>query len=189
MTHPRNRTLTILAIAALLGAAQAFQWEPFDFPPGDQGYTIQVTSAEGVLVLDVEIVDRNGSFDVRTVMTFDQVGVGSGDLGTAMFGGAGMAVFGFGPMMLFGPSFFLLPMVLGQEEIAVREEPIDVMGMGTMRMEREETIAGRVCVVISLELGGGDELEFAINEDLPIPCYSRYGSGANAVEARLLEVR
>lgn len=189
MMQLRNRTLTILAIAALLSAAQAFQWEPFDFPPGDQGYTIEITSADGVLVLDVDIVERDGAFDVRSTMTFDQVGVRSGDLGTAMFGGGGMAMMGFGPMMLFGPSFFLLPMVLGQEEIAVRDEPIDVMGMGTMRMEREETIAGKVCVVISLELGSGDELEFAIAEDLPIPCYSRYGSGTNAVEARLLEVR
>ena len=189
MTRLRNRTLAILVLAALLGAVHAFQWEPFDFPPGDQGYTIEITSSEGVLLLDVEIVEQEGSFDVRTVMTFDQAGVGAGDLGAAMFGGAGMAMFGFGPMMLFGPGFFLLPLVLGQEEIAVREDPIDVMGMGTMVMEREEEVAGHVCVVIRLELASGDALEFAIAEDLPVPCFSRYGSGANVVEARLLEVR
>lgn len=189
MTRLRNRTLAILALAALLGAAHAFQWEPFEFPPGDQGYTIEVTSAEGTLVLDVDIVDLSGTFDVRTVMTYDQVGVEASDLGIAMFGGAGISMLGFGPMMLFGPSFFILPMVLGQEDIAVREEPIPVMGMGTLVMEREVEVAGHVCVVIRFEVEGGDTLEFAIAEDLPVPCYSRYGSGADAVEARLIEVR
>jgi hypothetical protein len=189
MTRPSIRTLAILVLAAVLGCAHAFQWEPFAFPPGDQGYTIEITSSEGVLVLDVDIVDQAGAFDIRTVMTFDQVGVGSGDLAIAMFGGSGISMFGFGPMMLFGPSYFILPMALGQQEIAVREDRIDVLGMGTMVMEREVEIAGRDCVVILLTLASGDELEFAIAEDLPLPCYSRYGTGANAVEARLLEVR
>jgi hypothetical protein len=40
-----------------------------------------------------------------------------------------------------------------------------------------------------MELEGGDELEFAVAKNLPVPCFSRYGSGSDAIEARLIEVR
>jgi hypothetical protein len=98
-------------------------------------------------------------------------------------------MFGFGSMMLFGPSFFILPMLLGEQDIAVQEAPIPVMGMGTLYMDREEVVAGQTCVVIRMELEGGDELEFAVAEGLPLPCFSRYGSGSGAIEARLVDVR
>ena len=62
-------------------------------------------------------------------------------------------------------------------------------GFGAIDMEREEEVAGRICVVIRMELDGSDALEFAVAEGLPIPCFSLDGSGADAVEARLVEVR
>jgi hypothetical protein len=189
MSSPRLRTFVAILACIVVGSAQAFQWTALEFPSGDQGYTVQITSADGVSVIDVDMVDRGGTFDVTTAMTFVQKGVARDDLSGAMFGGAGLAMFGFGPMMFFGPSFFILPMLLGQEEIAVRDTPITVTGFGTIYMEREEVVAGRTCVVIRMELDGSDTMEFAVAEGLPIPCFSRYGSGSDAVEARLVDVR
>jgi hypothetical protein len=189
MSFPPLRVFVAVVAGIVIGSAQAWQWAPLEFPDGDQGYTMQITSADGVSLIDVDMVDRGGTFDVTTTMTLEQTGVARDDLSGAMFGGAGLAMFGFGPMMFFGPSFFILPMLLGQEEIAVRDTPIVVAGFGTIYMEREEVIAGRTCVVIRMEFDGSDALEFAVAEDLPIPCFSRYGSGADAVEARLVEVR
>lgn len=189
MSQPFTRRCLVVLLVVALGGAHAFQWMPFEFPPGDQGYTMEVVTEEGVSRFDIEIVDRGGSYDVTTTMLFEQVGVPLDDLGGAMFGGSGAAMFAFGPMMLFGPSFFLLPMLLGQEDIRVQETPIRVMGMGTMYMEREEVVAGHVCVVIRMDLGDGDELEFAVAEGVPIPCFSRYGTGSDAIEARLIDIR
>ena len=189
MTHPHARSILVLVLAVALGGAQAFQWMPFEFPPGDQGYTMEIVTEDGVSQIDIDILERDGSYDVTTTMTFEQTSVPLGGLGDAVFGGAGFAMFGFGPMMLFGPSFFLLPMMLGQEEIKVQETPIRVMGMGTMYMEREEVVAGHTCVVIRLEMDGDDALEFAVAENLPFPCFSRYGSGSDLMEVRLVDVR
>ena len=150
---------------------------------------MEIVTEEGVSIVDVNSEEGGGSFEVTTPMTLVQSNVDQDDLGEAMFGGSGLAMFAFGPMMLFGPSFFLLPMLLGEEDISVQDTPIRVMGMGTMYMDREEVVAGRTCVVIRMELEGGDELEFALAEDLPLPCFSRYGSGSDAVEARLIDVR
>jgi hypothetical protein len=189
MPFPQLRSFIAILACFVVGTAHAFQWTPFEFPSGDQGYTVQITSGEGVSLIDIVMIDRGGTFDVTTSMTFEQIGVAQDDLSGAMFGGAGPAMFGFGPMMLFGPSFFILPMLLGQEEIAVRDTPITVAGFGTIYMDREEVVAGRTCVVVRMEFDGSDALEFAIAEDLPIPCFSRYGSGSEAFEARLVEVR
>ena len=189
MSHPIARRFLVVLLAVALGSAQAFQWTPLEFPPGDQGYTVEIVTEEGVSRIDIDIVDRGGSYDVTTTMTRDQVGVAQDELEDAVFGGSGMVMFGLGPMMLFGPSFFILPMVLGQEDIAVSTTPIRVMGMGTLYMEREEVVAGQTCVVIRMELEGGDELELAVAEGLPLPCFSRYGSGSSAIEVRLIDVR
>lgn len=189
MPHPIARRFVVVLLTVALGGAQAFQWTPLEFPPGDQGYTMEIVTDEGVSRIDIDIVDDDGSYDVTTTMTLDQVGIAQDDLDGAVFGGSGMAMFGLGPMMLFGPSFFVLPMVLGEEDIAVTDTPIRVMGMGTMHMDREEVVAGRTCVVIRMELEGGDELEFAVAEGLPLPCFSRYGSGSDAIEVRLIDVR
>ncbi len=189
MIHVVARRFVVGALVIALGVAHAFQWTPLEFPPGDQGYTMEITTDEGVSRVDIDFVERDGTYDVTTTMTFDQTGVELDDLDDAMFGGGGAAMFGFGSMMLFGPSFFILPMLLGEQDIAVQEAPIPVMGMGTLYMDREEVVAGQTCVVIRMELEGGDELEFAVAEGLPLPCFSRYGSGSGAIEARLVDVR
>ncbi len=189
MSHPIARRFVALLLVVAMGGAQAFQWTPLEFPAGDQGYTIEIITDEGTSQIDIDAVDQGGTYDVTTTMTFDQIGIAQDDLDDAMFGGSGLAMFGFGPMMLFGPSFFILPMVLGDEDIAVTDTPIRVLGMGTMYMDREEVVAGQTCVVIRMELEGGDEFEFAVAEGLPLPCFSRYGSGSDAVEVRLIDVR
>jgi hypothetical protein len=183
------RRLVVVGLFITLGMAQAFSWTPLEFPAGDQGYTLEITSADGVSRVDIDIVESGGVHEVTTRMTLVQGGVDQSDLADAMFGGSGLAMFAFGPMMLFGPTFFLMPMLLGQEDIAVRDAPIEMMGVGRMYMDREEVVAGRTCVVLRAELEGGDEMEFAVAEGVPLPCFSRYGSGSDAIEARLTEIR
>jgi len=183
------RRLVVVSLFVALGVAQAFSWAPFEFAPGDQGYTMEVVNADGVARFDIDLVDRGGSFDLTTSMTVTQAGVAPGSISDAMFGGSGMAMFAFGPMMLFGANYFFLPLLLGQEDIAVRADPVGVKGIGLLFMDREEVVAGRTCVVIRMELEGGDTTEFAVAEGLPLPCFSRYGSGSDAVVARLIEIR
>ncbi len=86
-------------------------------------------------------MDTGDGFDVTTNMTFEQRGVQSGDLQEAIFSGGFTGMFAMGPMMMFGPASMMLPMMLGDEEIRVRSEPIRVMGFGSMHMEREVEIA------------------------------------------------
>jgi hypothetical protein len=184
-----KRIVLMLLSFALAGGAAAFSWTPFEFPPGDQGYVVDIVTSEGVARVDVDVAARGGLFDVTTTMTFEQTGVDPSSMGDAFFGGSALAMFGFGPMVLFGPSAFMLPMMLGQEDIAVRKEPMRLMGVGTLVMDREEIVAGRRCVVITVNMDGGDQLVFAIAEGVPIPCFTRYGTGMNAMEVRLVEVR
>lgn len=185
-----KRFLPLLALLSLVGAAAAFSWTPFEFPPGDQGYVLEVRTPEGAALVDVDVTARGGLFDVSTTMTFEQVGVDPSSMADAFFGGSGLAMFGFGPMVLFGPSAFMLPMMLGNEEIRVRKEPMRLMGFGTVAMDREEIVAGLTCVVITLTMdGGGDEVVFAVAEGVPLPCFTRYGSGSDAFEVRLIEIR
>jgi hypothetical protein len=183
------RWLLVVSLFAVVGMGQAFSWAPFEFPPGDQGYTMEVVSGEGVARFDLDLVDRGGAFDVTTIMTVVQSGVAPGSMSEAMFGGSGMSMFAFGPLMLFGTSYFLMPLLLGQEDIAVRDAPIEMKGVGRMYLEREEVVAGRTCVVLRVELEGGDGMEFAVAEGVPLPCFTRYGSGSEAVEVRLIEIR
>jgi hypothetical protein len=141
------------------------------------------------ILIDINISERGGLMDVTTVLTMSQEGVAPGNLSDAILGGPGFGMLAFGPMMLFGPSFFVLPMLLEGQDIGVNPIPTRIMGLGTLTMEREEVVAGRTCVVLKLDMTQGDELEFAIAEGVPFPCFSRYGSGADAIEIRLIEVR
>lgn len=182
----------LVAAAVLLGAAHAFTWEPFVFPEGDQRYTLEIVQGqEGpATTIDIDVVDTGELYDVTTTMTTQQLGVGSGDLDSAVFGGGSFGMFAMGPMMLFGPSFMMLPVMLGEEDIRVRQEPIRIMGFGNLYMEAEVEVAGRTCVVVRLEPDGdaGGGFEFGLAEGLPFPCYSRYGEGEDAVEIRLVRV-
>jgi hypothetical protein len=186
-----RRFALVLALSLALPAAWAFQWEPFAFPEGDQHYTLEVRSVGGgeaapASVIDIVIRDTGGSYTVETTMTFVQEGVSSDDLANAAFGGSMLGTFMFGPMMLFGPTFMMLPLMLGQEDIRVRPEPMLVMGMGRLTMDRSETVAGRECVVLTFTPNDGEPFEFALAEGLPFPCYSRYDSGDGMMEIRLV---
>jgi hypothetical protein len=189
---PTLRLVATTFALVLLGAAQAFTWEPFVFPEGDQSYTLEVVEADDIpsSTIRIEIVDVGDGYDVTTTTTLQQTGVSQDDLQGAAFGGGAFGMFAMGPMMMFGPSFMMLPMMLGEEEIRVREEPIRVMGAGSLYMEEEVEVAGQRCVVLRFEPDqeGGGGFEFAVAEGVPFPCYSRYGTGDDVVEIRLLEI-
>jgi hypothetical protein len=180
-------TALLLLALALHGVAAAFSWTPFAFPPGDQGYTLEIATDGGVTRIDLDVRDRGGRYDVTTTTTTEAIGVHPEAISDAMFGGG--AMLGFGPMMLFGPAFFMLPMLLGQEDIRVMAAPMRILGIGTLHMDREEKVAGRTCVVIRLALDAGETVEFAVADGVPIPCFARWGTGRDAIEARLIDVR
>lgn len=191
MLHALVRPALVLALLAL-PAAHAFEWAPFEFDGGDQRYTMEIVQGEGAeaptATVDVDVADRGETFDVSTTMTFQQTGVGADELDEAIFGGGAIGMFSMGPMLMFGPAFMVLPMLLEDTDIHVRSEPIEVMGVGQLHMDREEEVAGHACVVMRLEPANenGLAMEFALAEDLPLPCYSRYGEGEGRIEVRLV---
>ena len=188
------RTLLAPLLAALLSLAAAqegFRWEPDTFPEGDQSYVLEVVTGgelEG-LRLSIDIVQTDAGYDVTTTIVSSQTGLSQDDLSGAAFGGSMLGGLAFGPMMFYGPAFMMLPLMLGQEEIRVRSEPMVVMGMGSLIMDSTVEIAGRTCVEIRFEPANDPDsvLEFALADGLPFPCYTRFGSGDDAVEMRLVE--
>lgn len=188
------RSLVLVAAITVLAAAHAFQWTPFEFPSGNQAYTLEIYEGADAerpsTTLDIDVADTGGTFDVTTNMTFEQRGVEAGNLQDAIFSGGFTGMFAMGPMMMFGPASMMLPMMLGEEDIRVRSEPIRIMGFGRMHMEREVEIAGHACVVIRVEPDGdgAQGFEFAVAEGVPFPCYSSFGEGEDAVEIRLVRV-
>lgn len=189
---PRFLGLVVaLVVATTVGGALAFEWTPFEFPEGDQHYTLELTTGGAdaqVVTIDIAIQASADGYDAVTTMTIDQSVASAAELGEVAFGGSALGMFAFGPMMLFGPSFMMLPMMMGQEDIHVRQEPIRIMGMGSLFMESTEQIAGHECVVMKLELDQTPDevMEFAVAEGVPFPCYTRFGQGDDAVEVRLV---
>lgn len=190
---PTRRLVATLGALLVIGAVHAFTWEPFVFPEGDQSYTLEIVEADEIpsTTIRIDIVDTGDGYDVTTTTTLQQTGVGQSELENAAFGGGAFGMFAMGPMMLFGPSFMMLPMMLGEEDIRVREEPMRVMGAGSLYMEEEVEVAGQSCVVLRFEPDqeGGGGFEFAVAEGVPFPCYSRYGTGDDVVEIRLTDVQ
>jgi hypothetical protein len=182
-----------MAFLCFLSSAFAFKWNFDQWPAGNQSYTFEVRTGEGdtaqVVLIDTVITDNGGQFDVVTTMTVTQKAVSQSDLSTAVFGGSALGMFAFGPMLFYGPSFMMLPMMIGEEDIQVRSEPMRVMGMGSIYMDKTEEVAGFECVVLRLEMDEDESsnMEFALAEGLPIPCFSRYGSGSDTVEIRLVK--
>jgi hypothetical protein len=188
-----RKVLVAVAFLGLVSFSFAFKWTFDQWPTGNQSYTFEVRSGEGdaaqVATIDVVMTDTGGQYDVTTTMTVNQKGVAQSDLSGAAFGGSAIGMFAFGPMLFYGPAFMMLPMMIGEEEIEVRSEPISMMGMGKIYMDRSEQIAGFECVVLRLEMEdeSSDPMEFAVAEGLPIPCYSKYGTGSDTVEIRLVK--
>jgi hypothetical protein len=188
-----RKVLILTALLGLFSCAFAFKWTFDQWPAGNQNYTFEVRSGEGdsaqVATFDVAITDTGGQFDVKTTMTVQQTGIAQSDLSGAAFGGSAIGMFAFGPMIFYGPAFMMLPMMLGEEDISVRPDPVSVMGMGKIYMDKSEQIAGHDCVVLRLEMeeDKNSNMEFALADGLPIPCYSKYGTGSDAVEVRLVK--
>lgn len=188
-----RRSVLAAACFVFVGSGLAFQWEPFVFPEGDQRYVLELrSSSEGgeaqVSTIAIDISEEGGQYTVATTYALEQRGLDLSELGDAALGGSMMGTLAFGPMMMFGPSFMMLPMMLGQEDIAVRSEPMLVMGMGRLYMDRSETVAGHECVVLRFEPNDGEPFEFALAEGLPFPCYSRFDTGDGFTEVRLVSV-
>lgn len=195
MSSARKLFISVLFTATVLAtSAGAFSWEFFDFPAGDQHYLFEIVMEEdgdsSRSLIDFTVKENGGLYDATTSITFEQQGVELAGLGDAVFGGSSVGLMMFGPAMLFyGPGMFLLPIMLANEEIAVRAEPIVQAGVGTVEMNRTEVVAGHECVVISFVPEGEDEvlLEFALAEELPFPCFSIYHDGGSRTTLRMLQ--
>jgi len=185
--------VALFILICSVGWALAFTWEPAVFPDGDQSYTFEITTEDGsstyVSVIEFAVTQDGDGYDTVTTMTIRAEDIDHDALADQMFGGAGMGGFMFGPMMTFyGPAAFLLPMMLGDEEIRVRTEPLRVVGMGSIYMDSTETHAGRECVVVRFEPDqGGTPMVFALAEGLPFPCFSSYGEEGGRTTVRLIE--
>jgi len=178
----------------LCGSAFAFKWQPNQIPPGNHSYTLEMLSTqEGAdtqpVTVRIDFVEEGGSYTVNTTYHLSQKGVRPEALGDAMFGGSMLGAFAFGPMLMYGPAYMLLPMMLGEEDIRVRSEPMLVMGLGKLHMDKTEQVAGHECVVLRFESSDGtsEPVEFALAEGLPFPCFSRYSNGNGSfTEVRLV---
>ncbi len=192
-----RQTIRLMAAVALLatGSALAFQWSPDAFPTGSHSYTWEMTVDSGdgpqSATITLDITQKGDSYDTATTMKVTQTGVSHDDLSTAALGGSMLGALALGPMMVFyGPAFMMLPMLLGKEDIHVRSEPVRVAGMGSIYMDKSETIAGHTCVVLRLEMDDGSApIEMALAEDLPFPCSSQYGDAGDRTTIRLIEAR
>ncbi len=192
-----SKTIRIIAAVALLatGIALAFEWNMDSFPAGDHSYTWEMSVEGGdapqAVTITMDITQNGDSYDTATTMRVEQTNVAQEDLSSAALGGSMMGAMAFGPMMMFyGPAFMMLPMLLGQEDIHVRSEPVRVAGMGSIYMDHSETVAGHECVVLRLELDDGSApIEMALAEDLPFPCFSQYGDEGDRTTIRLTEAR
>jgi len=183
-------SLVTCLVFSLVSFSLAFEWNVDQWPEGNQAYTLELRQGDSgqVVTMNIVITDQGETYDVATTMTVNQIGISQSELGSAAYGGNALGMFALGPMAFYGPAFMMLPMMLGQEDISVREEPIRVMGMGSISMDRSETIAGFECVVVSFSPDNDPDtvMEFALAETLPFPCYSKYGSGADIIEIRLI---
>jgi len=184
-----------LCVLALAGVAAAFSWEDTTFPEGDHHYVFEMESdslGPGVtLRVEYSYKQVGGTYDTTSVTTVTTTGVEADELADGFMGGGAGAMLMFGPFLTFyGPAAFMMPFLLGGEDIHVRSEPIVKEGIGTVYMDRTETHAGLECVVVRLELEDEDSvMEFGLAEGLPFPCFSRYGDEGDSTSMRLIEAR
>ncbi len=188
------RLLVVVAFLAT-GSALAFTWNPDNFPTGNHSYTWEMTVDQGngpeKATISVDIVQKGSSYDVTTTTKVTQSGVAHDDLASAALGGSMSGALAIGPMMVFyGPSFTMLPMLLGNEDIHVRKDPVRVAGMGSIYMDKSETIAGHQCVVLRLVMDDGSPpIQMGLAADLPFPCFSQYGDTGDQTTIRLIQAR
>jgi hypothetical protein len=186
-----RKILCLVIFLGLLSQAFAFKWRFDQWSAGS--YTFELRRGEGdtaeVAIIDIVITDTGGKFDVTTTMTVNQTSLTQSDLNSAAFGGSAVGLLVTTPMIIHGPALMMSPMVLGEEDISVRSEPLSVEGVGKAYMDKIEQIAGLECVVIRLEMEVDDSMnmELAVAEGIPIPCYSRQGEGSDRVEIRLIK--
>lgn len=186
--------LRVTVVIAFLVASwsSAFTWDPSAFPAGNQRYTFEITvegsDGPSVSTLDYEVIQAGDTYDTVSTLTVRSSGVTQDELSDAMFGGDALGTLAFGPMLAFyGPAIFMLPMMLGAEDIHVRSEPVRVAGMGSLVMDHSENYAGLECVVIEfVPDDGSTSMVFALAEGLPFPCYSSYGDEGSRTIVRLI---
>ena len=188
------KRLFIGLFSFLLTTALAFTWTPNQVPPGNHSYVLEIRNTsedqeDQVTTIQIDIQETDGAYTVDSSYTFSQTNLSQDDLSEAIYGGSVLGMFALGPMLMYGPSFMLLPMMLGNEDIRVRSEPMIVMGMGKIYMNETVQVAGRECVVLRFEANDNPDepIEFALAEDLPFPCFSRYNNNDGSfMEIRLI---
>ncbi|HEX7021324.1 MAG TPA: hypothetical protein VF171_00605 [Trueperaceae bacterium] len=188
------KKLALCTLVLLAGSAWAFKWEPNVIPPGNHSYTLQLIStaedaANEVATITIAITQNGDSYQVDTTYALNQKDIPEDSLQDALYGGAMLGMMAFGPMLMYGGGFTFLPMMIGEEDIHVRQEPMILMGMGKIYMDKAIMAAGRQCVVLRFEPSdGSDPMEFALAENTPFPCYSRYSNGDGSyTEIRLIQ--
>ncbi len=201
MTRNRSKLVrTLIAGLTLIGmlvggSAAAFTLDMTAFPPGSHFYAFEITSdslGEGtVMRVEYDVRQNGDAYDITTTTRITNSGLQQGEVMDALGGGGALAMFMFGPSILFyGPAVFVLPLVLADQDVAVRQDPITVEGFGTLHMDRSERVAGLECVVLRYEPEDDTEpMEIALAEGLPFPCYSIYGEDDDRTTMRLVEVR
>lgn len=184
------RRLVVLALVVLAtGPGLAFEWSTEIVRPGDQRYLIEVVQGDGdgarVHRVEIVLVDRGGAFDVGVTVSVTRPGITPADVGTSPFD-ASMELTSALSAIAANAVFASYAGIAG--EVAVRDEPVELVGgMGRVRYEREEQVAGLTCVVVRVELTGYGEHLLAVAEGVPFPCFSAYGEGPNLVRTRILE--
>lgn len=187
-------TLLLCTIAALGTQSFAFKWSMEAFPRGDQAYTLELSYPDDASMqtvrMEIEMIDTGDGFNVSSTIHAAQEDISYDDAMGAALGGSSLGMFAFGPMFMFGSAGFMIPMMLGDEDIHVSDESMRVMGMGRVSMPRSIDVDGHECVVIQLDMDDSEEtIEFAIAENVPFPCYSSFGEGEERVELRLVRIQ
>lgn len=197
---PRPRALLRFlpfVLLALGGWSAAFSWDMGTYGGGSHFYAFEVTSDSSstgsVVRLEFDVRQTGATYSVTTSMSTSSDGVSQEGVIDAFSGGDALGMLMFGPMMLFyGPGLFILPFALGGQDVAVTSDVYVVAGMGKVRMDRTENVAGLECVVVTYEPTDDDDsgsIVFGLAEGMPFPCFSTYGGEGERTSIRLVEYR
>lgn len=187
-----------LFVACMLftASALAFNWQPNQVPEGNHSYTLQMTStAEDqknlVTTVKIDITKQGDAYNVQTTYNIEQKNVSQDDLSDALYGGGALGLSALGPMLLYDPTFMMLPELLGNEDIHVRKDPVIIAGLGKIYMDKTIEAAGLKCVLLRFAPGDGSPpIKFAVADKVPFPCYSKYtDDDGSYTEIKLIEAK
>lgn len=185
----------VVIISMCLGMSFAFTWDMNSFPESNQSYTIEITSPNSMrpktTTMNIDITYSGNSYNISTNTITNQQNVPPEDVLLASFNNDNIGMVGFDPMAMFGEASFMISMFLtDQQNIQVSNEVTRVVGLGSMSMPRSIMIDGHECVVVLIEMEDSEQiLDFAIAENIPLPCYINFGQGEEYTEFRLTRIQ